>query len=289
MAPMIIERIFPKAVTATGTLADRLAAEAAAQGFDADALLALLRETGRLAHAGCFLDAMTGLWRYEFGAPYRLANGQLVLGTHMWIDISYLAAVLDCAHRRLTPDQLGAYLPLLGSAQKHQDYLAEMVPMLRVECTVPASFEVQGRGEGNRTIDWHVGPYEDRSVLIDVKRRAADFREAMEALPDTGTAPPPSHDAALLFRSVEKKFVASDPAVRLQGAWISTDLKQDAAALEAAFAALDKNKVHFAIIGDAKPDAHVISRNADDAEYLRKLFQLSASSRFTFSPDRASD
>ncbi len=279
---MIIEQVLPKAIGAKDTLTNRLLSEAAAIGISEQELTALLAMAPTLSNAGCFLDVVTGLWRYEFGLPYTLDNGQAVLGTQMWVEVVYLCAVLACARRRLTAEQLVPYMRRLCDPAKHQDVLAEMSPMMRVDPSVPSDFEVVGHGTGNRAIDWCVGPHLDRLVLLDVKRRSADFRQAMDKLPDTGIAPAPDHDPALMFRSVESKFLVKDPMVCLQGVWITTDLKQDRIAIENKFMALDAGKVHFFILGDRKPDAHVVSRLPDDAEYIRALFKLVPSSRFTF-------
>jgi hypothetical protein len=46
---------------------------------------------------------------------------------------------------------------------------------------------------------------------------------------------------------------------------------------------LDKTKVHFAILGDWLSDAYVLSRRPEDEQFLRRLFGLAESSRFTFS------
>jgi len=125
-------------------------------------------------------------------------------------------------------------------------------------------------------------PLANRSVLLDVKRRTTDFIAQMEEMKDDGADAPPDHDPALLFRSVEQKFVGADPDTRLQGVWILTDIKQDEHRLRSAFADLDESKVHFAILGDWKPDAYVLARQEQDREYLMELFQLEPSTRFTF-------
>ena len=80
----------------------------------------------------------------------------------------------------------------------------------------------------------------------------------------------------------EKKFEPTDPNLRLQGVWIITDIKQNEKLLSAAFAELNSNKVHFAILGDWKPDAYVLVRRAEDEQYLRDLFHVEKSARFTF-------
>ena len=279
---MIIEQAFPQAVLATGSLTNCLASAAAENNLPPKEITALLGMSADLRGAGCFLDAMTGHWRYEFGSPYGLDDGSEVLGTHMWVEVGYLCSVLACVRARLSGEQQLQYLKRLADPSKHQDVLAEMSPMMRVNPSIPATFEVAGYGEGNRAIDWLVGPHLGRSVLLDVKRRAADFRQAMNKLPDTGNAPPPDHDPVLMFRSVEQKFAANDPVMQLQGVWISTDVKQEKSSFDAAFRALDPDKVHFAILGDWRSDACVVTRLAETETYIRELFKFAASARFTF-------
>lgn len=124
---------------------------------------------------GCFLDRLTGLWRYEFGEPHR-TDTELIWGIHMWPPVSVLLDVLACARLRLPPDRLAAYLRrLVADRRRHQEHLAETFPMLRVEAMIPAQYEVAGHGAGNKTLDWIIGPAEGRTVKIDVKRRYKDF------------------------------------------------------------------------------------------------------------------
>jgi hypothetical protein len=164
---------------------------------------------------------------------------------------------------------------------KHPEYLAEMFPMLRVDPSIPALYEVAGCGVGNRTIDWVAGPAEGRRVLVDVKRRYKDLLAQMDGIA-AGNAQEPDHDAALLFRSVEEKFRQADPDSALQGAWIVTDIKQEQAALAKAFAQMDVTKVHFSILGDAQADACLLTRREADRPFLLSFFGLTEATRFQF-------
>jgi hypothetical protein len=188
---------------------------------------------------------------------------------------------LACARLRLPPEKLAAYLTLLTDAGKHQEYLAEMFPLLRVDPAIPADHEAAGRGAGNKTIDWEIGPVQGRLVLIDVKRRFADFIAQM-GMPMEGSVPAPGHDPALLFRSVEGKYLRSDPDAALQGAFIVTDIRQEHAELRTAFDGLDPAKVHFAVLGDSRPDVHLLVRRAQDRAFLLDLFRATESDRFVF-------
>ena len=152
-----------------------MAAEGRSRGWsdeDCAALLAIVPP--ELVSCACFLDRLTGIWRYEFGRPHQVGDS-LIWGTHMWAPVPILVGVLACARLRLPPGKLSAYRKLLADVDKHQEGLAEMFPMLRVDPAIPAEYEAQGRGAGSKTIDWAIGPTSGRAVLMDVKRRYADF------------------------------------------------------------------------------------------------------------------
>jgi hypothetical protein len=280
-AMMWIERIKPELVAGKSTLPDCLKAEGLSRVWhesECAALIAML--PAGLSSCVCFLDKLTGIWRYEFGRPHTV-NGSLVWGTHMWAPVPVLFDVLACTRLRLPGAKLPAYLNLLTDIDKHQEYLAEMFPLLRVDPAIFADHEVVGLGAGKRTIDWSIGPAAGRRVLFDVKRRYADFIAQMGAPAEREMAPP-EHDPALLFRSVEQKLIVADPDAVLQGAWIVTDIKQEAGELDAAFKSLDRAKVHFAVLGDHRPDIHLLVRREQDRAFLLDLFKATRSDRFVF-------
>ncbi len=279
---MLIEKLFPAAIEAISDLPARLRAEGVARGLSeaqCDALVSHLPL--QLAQAECFLDRRTGLWKYEFGEPGHVGT-KLIWG-HLWTPVPVLFDVIACAKQRLPAKKLAAYMARLASDPgKHLEHLAEMFPLLRVDPLISAEHEVSGRGDGNRTIDWEIGPRGNRMVLLDVKRRFRDFFALMGAALPTDTEPEPHHDHALLFRSVEGKFREADPDQVLQGVWISTDIKQEEAELAAAYQNLDGKKVHFAMLGDARPDIHLITRRKTDRAFLLDLFDAVEGERFTF-------
>ena len=94
--------------------------------------------------------------------------------------------------------------------------------------------------------------------------------------------PEPDHDPSLLFRSVEGKFLDVDPDTALQGAWITTHIKQNRALLVKAFSSLPADKVHFAIFGDWEADVHILARREEDRTFLLEAFTATESSRFTY-------
>ncbi len=280
---MFIDQVFPEVVGGKSTLRERLLAKAAASGWPeerANALIAIVPQ--RLKDSACFLDKMTGLWRYEFGRPFDNIAKKLVWGTHMWAPVDDLFFALSSAYSRLPDDKRGPYLERLADPDRHQVTLVEMIPAHKVDPAVPMVFEVAGLGAGNSTVDWVIGPHGGRTTLLEVKRRTTDFIQQAERIGTEGAAPEPDHDSALMFRSVEQKFVATDPGVRLQGAWICTYIQQEEELLARAFSALDPDKTHFAVFGDWKPDIHVLVRRDADRQYLLALFRGEPSSRFTF-------
>jgi hypothetical protein len=280
---MLIEEVLPNVVGGKAPLRQRFVEEARSQAMTLEAAEELLATVPRpLIDAECFLDAITGVWRYEFGLPHEI-GGQLLWGTHMWVPVRHLLIAIACATRRLVEQKRAGYLARLSVPGRHQATLVEMIPGAKLDAEVPADFEVEGLGAGNRAIDWYIGPHAGRTVLVDVKRRYRDFIEQMAQVTDEmREAPEPQHEPELMFRSVEQKFEQADPDVQLQGAWVVTDIQQNEEHLRRAFGDLDGGKVHFAIFGDWEPDAFVTTRRPADEPYLRQVLHLQQSSRFTF-------
>ena len=279
---MFIEQILPAVIAQKSTLREQLIAESKDKGVQSvvmDGIISLVPKA--LIDSPAFLDKLTNLWRYEFGVPYDIGK-DFFWGTHMWVPVYCLFNTLLCAHSRLTKDQCVEYMKRLAIPDKHQSTLVEMIPGHKVDPPVQVQFEVPGVGIGNKTVDWVIGPYNGRNVIIDVKRRSIDFIKQAERISAESEAPEPDHDPSLIFRSIEGKFDTSDPNYFLQGAWIVTDIKQDERLLSAAFEVLNASKVHFTIIGDWKSDAHVLVKRSEDEQYLRALFHIQESDRFTF-------
>lgn len=279
---MFIEQIFPAVVAQKSTLRERLLVEAKARGMlnvDMEEIISIVPSA--LIDADAFLDKLTNLWRYEFGVPYDIGK-DFVWGAHMWVPVHCLFDALSCARSRLPKGKCIDYLKRLAESSKHQTTLVEMIPGHKVDPAVPVQFEVSGRGVGNKTIDWVIGPHNGRTVLLDVKRRTTDFIKQTERIGGESVAPEPNHDPTLLFRSIEEKFESADPNINLQGVWVVTDIKQNENRLSAAFVALSASKVHFAVLGDWKSDAYILATRAEDEQYLRELFHVQESTRFTF-------
>lgn len=280
---MIIDHIDPKVVGAKSTLRQLLLDKWIANGRSAELsnndLAAIPRP---LVDAEAFFDRRTGYWRYEFGAPFSLGE-ELVFGTHMWIPVDHFELAIRTVLARVPVAKRSPYLARLNDRWSHWDTLVEMMPGHRLTRTAAADFEVDGVGVGNKTIDW-VAEFEDRAVRLDVKSRSTDFLKQAEQKDVNGFMPEPLHDPGLMFRSVQGKFVAADPATVLQGAWIVTHIKQNKVELARAFAALDEHLVHFAFFGDWESDVNLLVKPNVDQDFLLRMFTAVQSDRFTFDP-----
>lgn len=279
---MKIEEVCPEVIGALGSLKDSLRQSLLSLGVAADEAAGIVADIpAPLIDSGAFLDKMTGLWRYEFGLPFTIGTSQ-VWGAHMWVPVVHLAQAVKTSRARLDDGARAAYHARLNDAGKHFEALAEMIPASKLAADVAVESEAAGYGVGATTVDWAI--HHERLVLLDVKSRSKDFIEQLENEGTGDTMPEPEHDPSLLFRSVAKKFNAADPAAVLQGVWVTTHIAQHEGKLNDAFAALDADKVHFAVFGDWEDDVHVLVRREEDRAYLMRLFNARPSARFTFTP-----
>lgn len=284
---MLIEQVFPQVVEELSEMKSCLIAEFKSTNTapkNIDSFISWFPND--LLTAKCFLCKLTGLWRYEFGLPSTLdKTKKLLWGTTMWPAVNTLLKVVLNAHLKLPQAKLEIYLQRLMDANKHQDALVEMIPTFRINHPIQTDFEVTGYSSGNKTIDWKIGPIGNRQILLDVKNRNKDLYEMMDR---ENTEAPPQHDHSLLFRGLEAKFLPANPDQSLQGAFIFTSIKQESKKLLNAFNQLDGSKIHFVIIGDEKEDAYVLARRPEDEIFLRKIFTLKPSVRFTFEEKKKS-
>lgn len=253
---------------------------------DVEKIIELL--PGPIRNSPCFLDRLTGIWRYDFGEPFAgLLGSGMALGTHMFQEVERLFDVLSCACRRLPPEQLSSYLSRLADTVKHEDMLVEFVPILRLSTSVEAIYEVIGYAEGNKTIDWMIRAEDGAQLLIDVKNRTRDLLESLERIqagerdPDD-SAPAPIHDPSILFRSLETKFKSRPAGKIIQAAWINTSLQQEESELAEAFARVDRTRVHLAILGDWEDDVYILVDDNSVKERVVRLLQVRESRRFVF-------
>lgn len=278
---MLIDRLFPQCVGGKAPLR-QLLLEAAASfemaAQDAQILVQLLPSP--LIDSPGFLDNSSGLWRYEFGAPFIL-NDQLIFGTHMFLPVNELLLAIGAFARWVPIGKRTAYLAALNDPRKHPVALAEMMPVCRLPFTLSVDYEVPGYGPGNKTVDWAMQA-SGRLILLDAKSRTTDFIQQACSVGQKGEMPAPEHDHKLMFKSLESKFNAANSDVQLQGAWITTHIKQNRVEIENAFAALDPAKIHFAMFGDWQSDVSLLVQREADRQLLLDLFKVTQSERFFF-------
>jgi hypothetical protein len=267
-------------------LPDLLSALATLRGIprsEADGVVAQL--PAELRSAPCFLDRLTATWRYIFGEPLvGFPNGQVVVGTHMYHEVSRLFDVVACAQKRLPPNSLFTYLTALDKREKHEDALVEFAPILRLDSESEAVYEVAGAG--NARIDWRISTPEQKTLLLEVKNRIRDLFEGLCQLQahagTTDASPEPAHDANLLFRSIENKFSPHGTNEVIQAVWIKTDLKQEETELQTAFGRLGTERVQVAVLGDWGDDAYVLANDDAAKELVLRTLRISESRRFVF-------
>ena len=242
-----------------------------------------------LRRAPCFLDRLTRMWRYDFGAPFvRVGGRSTVVGTHMWQPVSTLLDVLVFVHTRLSTGERDAYLARLDDEAKHEHTLVECAPVLRIDADLPVQHDAPGYGVGETTIDWILGDRASPSLLLEVKHRSRDLLEQLARIADgetdaDGTAPAPTHDHDLLFRSVEHKFVRNTAPPPFHAVWVCSNLAQEELALAEAFAKLDAGLVHCVLLGDWDDDVYVLAHDASIASRILCILDLRRSRRFVFS------
>lgn len=286
---MNLPRVPSALVGGVATLPDLFVALGKSQGIPREETRTIAELVpAQIKAAPCFLDRLTGIWRYDFGEPFvNLPGGGIVLGTNMYQEVERLYAVLSCARRRLSGDKLSSYLVTLGNLEKHEDALIEFAPILRLGDDVETEYEVAGHGEGNRTVDWVIRASGHPLLLLDVKNRAKDLLESFvrlqagERSPD-GSAPAPIHNPLLLFASVEPKFKSQSPSEVVQAVWVHTCLKQEEAELDAAFRRLDSGRVHAAVLGDWADDVYIFANDASAKAHLMEVLRVHESRRFVF-------
>lgn len=241
----------------------------------------------------CFLDKLTSLWRYEFGTPFELPDGQAVFGSNTWHPVDVLFDVLDAARRRLPAETLGGYLRRVEDPVRHLHALAEFGPVIRLPDEIPTTYEVSAGVSGNQTVDWRIDAKDGPPLFVEVKHRIRDLMEHIGGIARSHDEAPPSipapgHDASLLFRSTEKKFPQRPWTEVTQVVWIWTNVKQDRGRLSQAFGELDPMRVHVAVLGDLQSDASLLATDAAAREHVIRTLRLQESSRFIFDKDSGS-
>jgi hypothetical protein len=237
----------------------------------------------------CFLDRLTGVWRYDYGEPIEVGDRK-VIGTHMFHEVNLLFEVVCCADWRLSPQKLGAYLARLSDRVRHEDVLVEFAPILRLGTEIAAEHEVAGHGDGNHTVDWSIHAPGHPKLLLEIKHRIGDLIESFGTFNAQGSdqsMQAPQHDHAFLFRNIERKFKPRPTDEAIQAVWIKTGLKQEVMELQAAFDALDAAKIHAAVLGGWGAEACVLARDEKTKRRVRKILGLRRGEGLVF--DRADE
>jgi hypothetical protein len=233
----------------------------------------------------CFLDQLTGLWRYQYGEPLALSGRRTMTGTHMFHEVERLFEVICCASWRLPPPKLDAYLARLADRAHHEDVLVEFAPILHIDYSVAIEHEHFGLGSGNRTIDWRIQAAGRPLLLLEVKNRTRDLVESFEAinsLSSDSPVPEPNHNHSILFRSTQVKFRSRPTTEAIQAVWIKTGLLQEEEQLKIAFGELDPTRIHAAILGSWEPEGYVLARDAGTKRSVLKILRIKDSTRLVF-------
>ncbi len=123
-----------------------------------------------LVRSLCFEDSLTGLWRYDFGAPaIKLPGGREIIGTLQFQEMRNLVTAMRLGSQVLSAYRFEDYLRRLACRKKHADVLAEFQPL--AHRTTLAGIENEVPGNGKKTIDWSIPDDGQPPLLIEVKSR----------------------------------------------------------------------------------------------------------------------
>ncbi len=240
-----------------------------------------------LRNAPAFVDALEGMWRYEYGEAFnRLPNDVEVIGADQCPEAQTLYCAIKFMDAQLQPQDIIAFMNRLGDVSQHADALAELFPLTRLKGAFRVAFEPPDQGEGNRKIDWLIKPGDSGPpILLEVKDRRRDlislFRNSIPSMTAGGTTTvPPSLDVTRLFLDTSEKFRPADPAKILQGAWIFCPIKQIRSEVEDHFNHLDKERFHFALLANWDGEATGLWRSEETHSRIAELFDISESDCF---------
>ncbi len=238
----------------------------------------LLKFIPKLFNTRAFRDRLTGQWRYEYGDPIGLPS---VIGDHTFPRMGRLYRALKEAHMRLTEKDMAKWCEKLFNPAQHQDILEEMAPIYHLEDGIGVFPEQKISQTNNTDIDWELIVPNLPNFFLEVKHRKFDLeaglREIISRLPKTSQPGKPTHDTDLLFVNLEKKFESCKPRDRLQGAWISTSLKQNEAQVRSSFNRIHDDQLHFALLvapGAEDNAAYLLTRPGIPGQHILDIFNL---------------
>lgn len=239
-----------------------------------------------LRKSDCFEDALTGLWRYDFGTPpITIPGGGLIIGTPHFQEVRVLVKVIRLACLVLQKDRLMQYVNRLANKKKHPDVLAEFQPLMhRVNLH---GIENEVAGVGKKTIDWLIPDDGKPPLYIEVKSRIRDLIESFESLHfaqslGISDIPAPHHDPALMMRSTIEKFPIRSSETALHCVWIAAHLKQETNETRNAFEQLEAGKLHVVIFGGWNREASILAKRPEDIEAVSKRLNIIPSDQFLF-------
>lgn len=237
-----------------------------------------------LKSAQAFHDRLGSRWRYVYGEPLDFSgSSRIIVGITQFPEVEHLYLAMTLMERHLPATALLEYIGRLGVKVKHHEALYEVRPLLFLASGIAANFEVVGFGKGNKTIDWRFSGQGSPDILVEVKYRVGDlvqhFTPLLSSL-EAGQSVIPSGPAVSgpLFASTYDKFLPVKPSVQLQGAWISSNIKVEAAELESTFQSLPENQLHFAVLSDWDRSGLLLTRSGVDRDYLIGSFGLAEGS-----------
>ena len=238
----------------------------------------LLRFIPELLNTVAFQDRLTGQWRYEYGDPIELPR---VIGDHTFPLMGRLYRALKEARMRLTEKDIAKWLKKLFNPVQHQDILEEMAPIYHLQDGIGVFPERKTSQTNDTDIDWELIVPNLPNFFLEVKHRNFDLKqgliEIINRLPETSQPSKPTHDTDRLFRKLENKFEPYKPRDRLQGAWISTSLKQNEAQMRASFNRIHDDRLHFALLvapGAEDNAAYLLTRPGVPGQHILDIFNL---------------
>jgi hypothetical protein len=281
---MRVPRKFVKAITEFSICFIREALLQKLSGQDAVHLFGLLPE--ELTNSFCFQDALTSLWRYDFGSPpITLPGGSSIVGTTHFQEMRVLVSVMRLARVVLAENQLEQYVNRLGMRKKHPDVLAEFQPLQHRTNLQGIQNEVPG--EGKKNIDWLIPDDGEPPLFVEVKSRVKDLLESLESIEfartlGVGEIPAPRHNPSIMLRSTVDKFPIRASSQALQCAWIAAHLKQEANESRAAFQQMAVGRIHVVIFGGWSKEASPIGNDPEDVQAAARRLNITPSEQFFF-------
>jgi hypothetical protein len=238
----------------------------------------LLRLVPDLLQSLAFQDSLTGEWCYEYGDPIGLSG---LIGNHTFPDMARLHKSLVEITRRLNRSDVLVWCKKLLNLSQHQSALEEMAPIYHLDDEIQVFPERNANLNNNTNADWEIVVPNLQNIFLEVKYRQHDFRlyadEIIKRLPVISNLSKPNHDTDLLFKKLENKFESVDYRKRLQGAWISTFLRQDEAKIRASFNKIHDDQLHFVLLvapGAKDNAAYLLTRPGIPGQHILDIFNL---------------